>query len=242
MNSAQSTNTPGDLIRAVRKSHGLTLSDVSERTGLAVSTLSKLEKGQVSLSYDKLMLISKGLEVDMAELIDASSQPGGAMAAGGGGRRVIQRAGEGQLVETRSYRQLYMATELLNKRFTPILVELHARTMDEFVADFGGFIRHAGEEFTLVLEGEVEFHSDLYAPVRLKVGDSVYFDSEMGHAYLKASEGPCRILATCSPRGREEPILGAFVSASARLNVEQAASAPSTPATKRRSPLKQTSG
>ena len=203
---------PGETIRGVRQRHGMTLSDVSAKTGLAISTLSKLEKGHVSLTYDKLMLLSKGLGVDMAQLLEAGPQtPGG---ASGKGRRVVQRAGEGRLIETHSYRQLYMATELLNKRFTPMLVELKARTIQELLDEYGDFIRHPGEEYALVLEGEVDFHSELYAPLRMKVGDSVYFDSEMGHAYLKASEDTCRIVAICSPRGSDADMLEAFVNAS----------------------------
>ena len=87
---------PGETIRAMRKRAGLTLAELSTRTGLAVSTLSKLEVGNVSLSYDKLMLISKGLEIDMAELLDSTPHPCGAISYGG--RRVVQRAGEGQHV------------------------------------------------------------------------------------------------------------------------------------------------
>jgi quercetin dioxygenase-like cupin family protein len=49
-----------------------------------------------------------------------------------------------------------------------------------------------------VLEGEVDFHTSLYAPVRLKTGDSIYFDSGMGHAYIAASEGRVRVLSVCS--------------------------------------------
>jgi len=217
---ASQNTTPGDHIRNVRKRLSLTLADVSARTGLAVSTLSKLEKGNVSLSYDKLMLLSKGLGVDMAELlVDA---PGGSARntpPGGGGRRVVQRAGEGQVVQTRSYGQTYLAAELLNKRFTPMVAEPRARTMEEFKAEFGDFIRHPGEEFAYVLEGEVEFHSELYAPVLLRVGDSIYFDSEMGHAYLKASDGPCRLVASCAPRHgeREEGFAKTFREASQRL-------------------------
>ncbi|MEO5685869.1 MAG: XRE family transcriptional regulator [Burkholderiaceae bacterium] len=205
---------PGEAIRAMRKRSGLTLTELAARTGLAVSTLSKLEMGHVSLSYDKLMLISKGLDIDMAELLDSSPHPSGA--ATYGGRRVLHRAGEGQHLETRSYSQTYLATELLNKRMTPIHVELHARTMDEFRAEFGDFIRHPGEEFTYVIEGEVTFHTELYAPLTLHAGDSIYFDSEMGHAYLKASEGPCRTITTCSPRGRDETMKDTFVNASVK--------------------------
>ncbi len=205
---------PGETLRAMRKRAGLTLAELAGRTGLAVSTLSKLEMGHVSLSYDKLMLVSKGLGVDMAELLDSSPHPGAAAAYGG--RRVVHRAGEGQHVETRSYSQSYLATELLNKRFTPIHVELHARTLDEFLAEFGDLIRHPGEEFTYVIEGEVAFHTDLYAPLVLRAGDSIYFDSEMGHAYLKASDGPCRTITTCSARGRDETMKDTFVNASVK--------------------------
>lgn len=212
---ATSHGNPGDHIRSVRKRLGLTLSDLSERTGLAVSTLSKLEKGNVSLSYDKLMLLSRGLGVDMAELL--SGAPGAQPVPGGSGRRVVHRAGEGQPVETQSYAQVYLASELLSKRFTPIVVEVKARSIDEFKAEFGDLIRHPGEEFAYILEGEVAFHTDLYAPVVLKAGDSIYFDSEMGHAYLKAADGPCRLVATCAPRGNQaETLAQPFLEASQR--------------------------
>ncbi|MFJ2995702.1 cupin domain-containing protein [Pandoraea sp. NPDC087047] len=49
-----------------------------------------------------------------------------------------------------------------------------------------------------VLEGEMALHTDLYTPVRLKAGESVHLDGMMGHAYLKASEGPCKVLCVCT--------------------------------------------
>jgi transcriptional regulator with XRE-family HTH domain len=215
---------PGEQIRTVRKRLGLTLSQVGERTGLAVSTLSKLEKGNVSLSYDKLMLLSRGLGVDMAELLlDAQ---GARPAPTGGGRRVLHRAGDGQVVDTHSYKQTYLASELLNKRFTPLIAEVRARTLEEFKAEFGDLIRHPGEEFAYVIEGEVAFHSELYAPVILKPGDSIFFDSEMGHAYLKASEGTCRLVATCAPRNAHDDMAQHFLEASQRLS----AAPPAAPA------------
>jgi transcriptional regulator with XRE-family HTH domain len=229
------TPGPGEAIRALRKRIGLTLTELSGRTGLAVSTLSKLEMGHVSLSYDKLMLISKGLDVDMAELLDTTPHPSGA--AMHGGRRVVHRAGEGQHVQTRSYSQVYLATELLNKRFTPIYAELHARTLPDFFAEFGDFIRHPGEEFTYVLEGEVAFHTELYAPLTLFAGDSIYFDSEMGHAYVKGSDAPARLITTCSPRGRDETMKDTFVNASVKHAGERAAPKRKPVAAKRAKPV-----
>lgn len=97
-----------------------------------------------------------------------------------------------------------------------MIVEVHARTMDEFFAEFGDFIRHPGEEFAYILEGEVEFCTELYAPMRLRAGDTLYFDSEMGHAYLKASDAPCRVIAASAPRGSADSMMETFVSASGR--------------------------
>jgi transcriptional regulator with XRE-family HTH domain len=221
---ARDGGSPGATIRALRLSKGLTLAQVSEKTGLAISTLSKLEIGSVSLSYDKLMLISKGLGVDMASLVDPKPQTARGSGGLAAGRRTVQRAGEGQLVETHSYRQMYLATELLNKKMTPMFVEIRARTLEEFKEEFGSLISHPGEEFTFVIEGELDFLSELYAPVRLRAGDSIYFDSEMGHAYLKASDVPCRLVCSCAPRGEaDERLADMFVKVSNRNDVEAAA-------------------
>src|SRR3569832_1506538 len=69
----------GEKIRKLRMHAGLTLSNVSGATGLAVSTLSKIEKGRMSLSFDKLTLIARALDVDIAEVLNA--ELGAGMAA-----------------------------------------------------------------------------------------------------------------------------------------------------------------
>ena len=184
---------PGRAIRGLRQARSLTLAEVSERTGLPISTLSKIENGKLSLTYDKLARISKGLEIDIGVLFsrDAAERP---PVAGAIGRRSITRAGDGEAIETGIYSHLYPASDLLHKRFVPIIGEIKARSIDEF----SEMIRHPGEEYVYVLEGMIELHTDLYAPLRLQTGDSIYFDSGMGHVYVAVSDGPCRVLAICS--------------------------------------------
>jgi transcriptional regulator with XRE-family HTH domain len=198
---------PGTALRRIRLEHDWTLAEVSRRTGLPISTLSKVENNKLSLSYDKLVRISQGLDVDIAQLF--ASDIGAPSDAAVQGRRIITRAGEGRRIDTDNYRHLYPAADLLNKRFNPIIAELRATSMEEF----GELIRHPGEEFTLVIQGAVDFHSEHYAPTRLETGDSVYFDSRMGHAYIKASKGRCQVLSICSAteaqllQAGEEPAL-----------------------------------
>ena len=59
----------GQCLRAVRHRHGLTLQDVVERTGVALSTLSKVENDQMSLTYDKLLQKTRKREIVQARQI-----------------------------------------------------------------------------------------------------------------------------------------------------------------------------
>src|ERR1700734_1457189 len=182
---------PGGGGRALPNQRGWPRAEVSSRTGLPVSTLSKIENERISLNYDKLALLSASLGVDISELFSPALRGGhGALI----GRRSYTPGGQGQVIETRNYGHIYPAADFLNKRFGPIVAELRTRSLEEF----GELIRHPGEEYAYVLEGTVIFHTELYAPLTLRKGDSIYFDSGMGHAYLAADSGPCRVLSICS--------------------------------------------
>jgi transcriptional regulator with XRE-family HTH domain len=201
------TAHPGAALKALRNQRGWTLAEVSSRTGLPVSTLSKIENERISLNYDKLALLSASLGVDISELFSPALRGGhGALI----GRRSYTPGGQGQVIETRNYGHIYPAADFLNKRFVPIVAELRTRSLEEF----GELIRHPGEEYAYVLEGTVIFHTELYAPLTLRKGDSIYFDSGMGHAYLAADSGPCRVLSICS--GPESQLKEALQQDSAR--------------------------
>ncbi len=151
-----------------------------------------MENGKVSLTYEKLARLSRALEVDIGVFFSEASESQASPPATG--RRSIMRAGDGHEIETETYHHLYQATDLLNKRFVPIIAYPHARSMEEF----GDWVRHPGEEYTYIIEGTMDFYSELYAPVRLVKGDSIYFDSSMGHAYIKVGDAPCCGLTICA--------------------------------------------
>jgi transcriptional regulator with XRE-family HTH domain len=188
----QETNDPGGALRALRAQRGWTLQELSRRTGLPISTLSKVETNKMSLTYDKMIRIATGLNIDIGVLFAAPAQPEAAPSAlPASGRRSITRAGEGHLIETETVIQHYPAADLLAKQLVPIFVEVKARSRMEF----GKLLRHPGEEFVVVLEGVLELHTEFYAPVRLEKGDSIYFDSMMAHGYIAGSDEPCRIMS-----------------------------------------------
>jgi transcriptional regulator with XRE-family HTH domain len=212
------------MLRQMRSERGWTLAELSLRTGLPISTLSKIENGKMSLSYDKLARISEGLEVGVGEIFNDVKAP---VEAGspGQGRRSITRLGEGGRIETPSYSHIYHATDLLHKKFVPLLGEIKHRRIE----DVPEMIRHDGEEYTLVLEGALEFHCDLYAPVILKKGESIYFDSSMAHAYIAIGDERCTVLSVCAGPGIEMPKFpphGASTAGAETINIDLRAPAP----------------
>jgi transcriptional regulator with XRE-family HTH domain len=183
----------GESLRRIRKERGMTLIEAGEKSGMPMSTISKIENNKMSLSYDKLLRICNALDVDISELF--SGAPAAEKAAPSpSGRRSINRRGTGYAINTPNYSHLYPAADLLNKRSIPIIAEIQTRSL----AEFGELIRHPGEEFAIVLEGTVDLYTDLYAPARLETGDSIYFDSGMAHAYIAVGKGTCRVLSVCT--------------------------------------------
>ena len=185
---------PAAAIRAVRTEQGLTLRALSARVGLPYSTLSKLENGKMELTYDKLLKLAQGLNTDLGTLLAGAPSVDTPPPLG---RRSITRAGRSAGATSDVHHHLYPAAELLGKMMVPIIIEVRACSVDEL----GGLVRHSGEEYLYILSGAMELHSDLYAPLPLGAGDSVYFDSGMAHAYVRVSKDPCRVLSVCAGPG-----------------------------------------
>jgi len=188
-------NHPGLAIRAARLEQGFTLRDLAARTGLPFSTLSKLENGKMGMSYDKLMVLAQALHVEPGKLL--SARPTTRSSRQAVGRRSIIRAGQMPESSSKLHHHHYLAADLLEKMMVPMIIDVQARTLEEH----GGVAPHEGEEYLYVVSGAIELHSDLYAPLRLEKGDSIYFDSAMAHAYLRASDEPCQVLSVCAGAG-----------------------------------------
>jgi len=212
---------PGPILRALRLQKGLRLADVAARTGFPVSTLSNMENSKVGLNYEKIARLSKGLNVDIGVFF--AEEAAAAQPASATGRRSIVRGADGRVIETHAYQNRFLATDLLNKRFLPIVTEVFARS----IAEFGELSRHGGEEFTYVLAGTLEVHTELYEPVRLESGESIYFDSGMAHGYVAVGKERCRALTICS--GEESQIIGVLQRNSAHAVAQRPALATAQP-------------
>ncbi len=176
--------TLGERVRDIRRRNSWTLDDVSKKTGLARSTISKIENGLMSPTFEAVQKLADGLGIDVPQLF---KPPASRVSTG---RRAVTPKGEGRPRPSATYEHELLCTALSGKRMIPFKSRIHARSFD----DFGDWVRHEGEEFLLVLEGEIELHTEYYEPLTLAEGDSVYYDSSMGHACVSTSPQDALIL------------------------------------------------
>lgn len=175
----------GVAVRKLRLSKGWTLQQLSDKSGVPLSTLSKLELGQSSLTYDKILRICRALDVDpgLSILQQASvTQPPS-------GRRSVTRSGEGHAAAFGAHSAKAAGHDLLQKSFAPLTVTLapsDGRPQPRTTLP--------GEVYLFVLEGVAVLETDVYAPLKLQPGDSVYFDGATEHNLHAGNGAPCKAL------------------------------------------------
>ncbi|MFY0680047.1 MAG: helix-turn-helix transcriptional regulator [Thalassovita sp.] len=173
-----------ERVREIRKSRGMTLEQAAGQAGLARSTLSKIENGQMSPTYEALKKLAGGLEISIPQLFTAPSQEKV------NGRMAITRSNEGAAHATTTYEHELLAGALTQKKMLPYRARIRARAFDEF----DGWVRHDGEEFLYVLTGVIRLITEFYEPVEMRRGDSAYYDATMGHNVISVSEDDATIL------------------------------------------------
>ena len=174
----------GARVRELRKAQGWTLEQAARRAGLARSTLSKIENGQMSPTYHALRKLAEGLGIPVPQLFTPAARDRA------GGRMVTTRAGTGAHQATTTYEHELLGEALSAKRMLPYRARVRARSMEEF----NGWIRHEGEEFLYVLTGVIRLYTEFYEPLEMRRGDSAYYDATMGHNVISLSAEDATVL------------------------------------------------
>ncbi len=174
----------GARVRELRKARNWTLEQAASQAGLARSTLSKIENGQMSPTYDALKKLATGLEISVPQLFTPPQRDQVI------GRMAVTKMGGGAAHATTTYEHELLAETLTKKQMLPYRARVRARSMEEF----DGWVRHDGEEFLYVLTGVVRLFTEFYEPVEMRRGDSAYYDGSMGHNVISVSDEDATIL------------------------------------------------
>lgn len=184
----------GQRLRQVRKARQMTLKQLSEASGVPLSTLSKMELAQVSVSYEKLAAAARALNVDIAQLFRAS----GTVSTPVPVTVVVDSLPAAAGYSTGTYDYYPIAGDFPARRMTPAYVRIIARERGQF----DDFIRHPGQEFALVLSGRVRIEFETGEAVSIGPQETAYFDSQVGHIYLSESDdgGDAHVMVVMTDR------------------------------------------
>lgn len=176
----------GPRVKELRLEQNRTLEEISQLTGLARSTLSKIENEQISPTFTVVNKLAKGLGIDVPQLFTRPQKEINHCT----GRRDITRAGTGNPHPTSTYEHELLASSLTKKKMIPFRTVVRTHSWD----DYDDWVRHDGEEFLYVLKGSICLYTEFYEPVELFIGDSAYYDCEMGHALVSTSTEDAEVL------------------------------------------------
>jgi transcriptional regulator with XRE-family HTH domain len=185
----------GERIKDIRKKKKLTLSDISQRTGISSSSLSRMENTTLSLNYDKLQKIANALEADIVDIVapDNAQNSDKGVQSNPLARCSVELKKDNHFVDEDDGLTCYLFSDLKKKNMDVELIELKPIAIKETE-----FVKHPGEKTVYVLEGRVEIHLEYYTPKILEAGDSIYFDSDMWHSATARDGKPAKILVVCS--------------------------------------------
>jgi transcriptional regulator with XRE-family HTH domain len=177
----------GPRVKALREAEGLSLRDLSERSGVSAPMLSQVERGETSPTLAVAARIAAGLELKLSQLLRLDE----------GGSVSIVRAGERRRGRgTRGH-----AVEVLTPPLPGQRAELSRHTLAPG-AQTGGpgdppMHEPGSREIALVEEGTVVLHIDGEAH-DLAAGDTVTFDADLPHHFDNPGSAPAAILAVVS--------------------------------------------
>ena len=162
---AEGTLFPGQRFRRLRAKRRLSLAQVAKATGVSVGFLSALERGQMRSSIATLRRIARFYRINILSLFETS----------GDNPRLVHPAQRKILEATPDVRMELLAWG--NTAMEPHLFRVKPG------GGSGESYAHEGEEFLHVLRGKFEIWLNNGEHYRLKVGDSLYFESSIPHRW-----------------------------------------------------------
>ena len=166
----------GEKIRRIRQSKGLTLEDISQRTGLSKALISRIENEHVSPPIATLLRIAAALKVEISHFFSDQASPYKVTVV----RHHERSTTRDSMIlagQDAGYTYELLAFKKDDKHMEPFIVAFDLKERDEVPMQ-----QHKGEEFLHLLEGKLEFFTEDEVII-LEKGDSIYFDSGIPHGY-----------------------------------------------------------
>lgn len=174
----------GHRIQKLREDKGLSISNLSQLTGMDEEILEKIEQGDICPQLGTAIKLSQVLDSALHQLISKEGKRPYVVTRQDESKEISRSTSQGG--QRPAYTYMSLAPEVKGRHMEPLIVDLEAITDQERSV-------HAGEEWIYVLKGNVvldigDEHFELHP------GDSAYYLSTTPHL-LAAAKDKAKILA-----------------------------------------------
>lgn len=179
----------GSKIKEIRKAKKMSLTELAEKSGVQIATLSRMENQKMTGTLESHMQIAQALGVDLTALYkDVAAQEQEAQVE-------VQKSGTAADVFNYSEKSSYeiLTNKILNKKMMPILLKIEQNGQTNKEQNSAG-----SEKFVFVLEGQValEISGKMY---HLQQGNTLYFDSSLPHIFSNKGVKIAKLICVTTP-------------------------------------------
>lgn len=177
----------GPRLRALRKERHLSLDEVAKGSRISRSFLSLIENDRSDISFSKLIRLVNFYGISVTDIMPDPEPHENQIVVRQEDRTRVSSTGEGM--------DVFLLAPDTN----------HGRKMMPVIEEFepgGGmqeYSSHSGEEFLMVLEGEIEVSLEGREPFVLREGDTAYYAADVGHSFKNVGDGIALLFAVATP-------------------------------------------
>lgn len=178
----------GNKLEKLREERKLSLEDLSERTGLKVDDIRKMEESDLMPSLAPLVKIARVMGVRLGTFMDDCENIGPVVSRSGDNTEAT-RFGSRDNSDHADLAFHSLAHNKAGRHMEPFMIDVEAASSQDVKLS-----SHEGEEFIFVMDGSIEV---IYGKdtISLDKGDSIYYDSAVPHHVHAGGSEKANILA-----------------------------------------------
>ena len=170
-----------ERIRGLREVLDIDVKELAEVCGVSEQEIENIESGIYDIPVSILHKIRQQYNIELSTLMFGDEAHMNSY--------FLTRAGKGPTVErTKAYRYQALASGFKDTAVNPFIVSVEPSDKPMFLNT------HDGQEFNMILEGEMLLHIN-GKELTLKKGDSIYFNSSLPHGMKAQNNEPVKFLA-----------------------------------------------
>ncbi|NQT07187.1 MAG: cupin domain-containing protein [Candidatus Omnitrophica bacterium] len=177
----------GGRVRQLRQESGLTLEELSNKSGIALASLSRMENDKMVGTLESHMKICKAIGITLSKLYTGLEREK---------KDIDLHKGKQDaevFVHNKTSSSELLTSKVLDKKMMPIMLKIKpngATTKEEN--------KIGTEKFIYVLDGELEIEigNEKYS---LSKDDSLYFNASLPHTFRNTGKTEVRCICTATP-------------------------------------------